>query len=147
MCVPITQNMASVAEASTQGWGRAELLRIWGALAGAGFAFLFAHFAFGLGGPGVDNFVERWLYVGLELFAAFGCFLGAAWVPGSVRPGACSPSGCSRSPAATSSTTSRRCLGRRLQRLVRPARLARLLLPASLKPLHISPFPRAVQLF
>ncbi|HWB22804.1 MAG TPA: diguanylate cyclase [Gaiellaceae bacterium] len=65
-----------------QRWGQTEALRVWGAVAGAGFAFLFAHLTFGLGGAGLDSFVDRWLYDGLELLAALGCFLRAAWVPG-----------------------------------------------------------------
>jgi two-component system cell cycle response regulator len=78
----MTYRMASTAEAPPRGWGRAEALRVWGALAATGYAFLFAHLAFGLGGPGVDDFVNRWLYDSLELLAAFGCFLRAAWGPG-----------------------------------------------------------------
>lgn len=56
----------------------APLMLLWRILAGAGFGFLVAHLAFGLGGPGLDEFTERWIYDGLELLAAVGCLLRAA---------------------------------------------------------------------
>jgi two-component system, cell cycle response regulator len=44
----------------------------------AAFAFLVAHLAFGLGGPSLDHFTERWLYDGLELVAGAACLARAA---------------------------------------------------------------------
>ena len=48
-------------------------LGIWRVLGALGFAFLFLHLAFGLGGHSLDDFVNRWLYDALELFAAAAC--------------------------------------------------------------------------
>jgi two-component system, cell cycle response regulator len=59
-------------------WSGAPVMRLWRIIACAGFLFLVAHLAFGLGGPGLDEFSERWLYDGLELLAAAGCLLRAA---------------------------------------------------------------------
>ncbi|HEX4520705.1 MAG TPA: diguanylate cyclase [Gaiellaceae bacterium] len=59
-------------------WSSAPVMRLWRIVACAGFAFLVAHLAFGLGGPGLDAFTERWVYDGLELLAAAGCLLRAA---------------------------------------------------------------------
>ena len=53
-------------------------MRLWRLLACAGFVFLTAHLAFGFGGPGLDEFTERWVYDGLELLAAAGCLMRAA---------------------------------------------------------------------
>src|SRR5438309_619130 len=59
---------------------RALLLRAGGGAAVAGFIFFALHLAFGLGGPGLDEFTDKWLYDGLELLAAAGCLLRALWV-------------------------------------------------------------------
>jgi two-component system, cell cycle response regulator len=53
-------------------------MRTWRVMAIGGFAFLVAHLGFGLGGPGLDRFSDRWLYDGLEVLAAVGCLLRAA---------------------------------------------------------------------
>jgi two-component system, cell cycle response regulator len=52
----------------------------WRGAAAVGFAFFALHLAFGVGGHGLDRFADRWLYDGLELLAAAGCLLRAAWV-------------------------------------------------------------------
>jgi two-component system cell cycle response regulator len=54
------------------------VVRAWTVAAAVGFAFLVAHLAFNLGGSGLDYFAERWVYDGLELFAAAGCLARAA---------------------------------------------------------------------
>jgi diguanylate cyclase (GGDEF)-like protein len=56
------------------------VVRAWTVAAVVGFTFLVAHLAFGLGGPGLDNFAERWVYDGLELLAAAGCLIRAATI-------------------------------------------------------------------
>jgi diguanylate cyclase (GGDEF)-like protein len=58
----------------------AMLVRAWQVAAAVGFAFLALHLASGVGGAGLDDFVDRWLYDSLELLAAAGCLLRAAWV-------------------------------------------------------------------
>jgi two-component system cell cycle response regulator len=52
----------------------------WRTAAVAGFAFFALHLVFGLGGHGLDRFANRWVYDSLELLAAAGCLLRAAWV-------------------------------------------------------------------
>ena len=64
----------------TMTWPRVALVRAWTIVAAVGFAFLVAHLAFDLGGPGLDNFAERWVYDGLELLAAVGCLMRAATI-------------------------------------------------------------------
>jgi diguanylate cyclase (GGDEF)-like protein len=59
-------------------WSSAPVLRLWRAVVLVGFVFLVAHLAFGLGGPHLDAFAEKWVYDGLELLAAAGCLLRAA---------------------------------------------------------------------
>jgi diguanylate cyclase (GGDEF)-like protein len=49
-----------------------------GLVAGAGFAFVVLHLAFGLGGARLDSFTDRWVYLGLELLAAVACLYRAA---------------------------------------------------------------------
>jgi two-component system, cell cycle response regulator len=61
-------------------WPRVALVRGWTAAAAVGFAFLVAHLAFDVGGPGLDDLAERWVYDGLELLAAAGCLIRAATV-------------------------------------------------------------------
>jgi two-component system cell cycle response regulator len=53
----------------------------WRLLGMGGFAFLFLHLAFGLGGHGLDDAVNRWLYDALELFAAAACLVRAIRIP------------------------------------------------------------------
>jgi diguanylate cyclase (GGDEF)-like protein len=50
----------------------------WRVLAVTGLAFLGLHLAWGLGGSGLDDFANRWLYDALELLAAAGCLFRAA---------------------------------------------------------------------
>ncbi len=52
----------------------------WRGVALVGFSFLALHLAFGVGGHGLDRFADRWVYDALELLAAAGCLLRAAWV-------------------------------------------------------------------
>ena len=59
-------------------WPKMAVVRAWTVAAVVGFAFLVAHLAFNLGGSGLDNFAERWVYDGLELIAAAGCLMRAA---------------------------------------------------------------------
>src|SRR5579864_1431687 len=59
---------------------RALVLRTGSAAAVVGFAFMALHLTFGVGGNGLDNFVDTWLYDGLEVLAAAACLLRAAWV-------------------------------------------------------------------
>ena len=59
-------------------WSSAPALRLWRAVVLAGFGFLVAHLAFGLGGPHLDDFADKWVYDALELLAAAGCLLRAA---------------------------------------------------------------------
>ena len=59
-------------------WPKMAVVRAWTVIAAVGFAFLVAHLAFNLGGSGLDNFAERWVYDGLELLAAAGCLMRAA---------------------------------------------------------------------
>src|SRR5215470_12536219 len=60
---------------------RRAVMRAWVGLTAAGFLALVAHLGTGLGGHGLDTFADRWLYDALELLAATGLFLRAAWVP------------------------------------------------------------------
>ncbi|HST25963.1 MAG TPA: diguanylate cyclase [Gaiellaceae bacterium] len=59
---------------------RALVLRAGSAAAVLGLAFLAAHLAFGVGGHGLDKPVDTWLDDALEVLAAAGCLLRAAWV-------------------------------------------------------------------
>jgi diguanylate cyclase (GGDEF)-like protein len=59
-------------------WSGAPVLRLWRAVVAIGFGFLVLHLAFGLGGPQLDSFAEKWVYDGLELLAAAACLLRAA---------------------------------------------------------------------
>src|SRR5690242_14782236 len=59
---------------------RATILLVWAAVAAAGFLFFALHLAFGLGGAGLDEFTNKWLYDALELLAAAGCLLRSLWV-------------------------------------------------------------------
>jgi two-component system, cell cycle response regulator len=52
-------------------------MRLWCIVVAVGFGFLVVHLAFGLGGPRLDGFAEKWVYDGLELLAAAGCLLRA----------------------------------------------------------------------
>ena len=45
-------------------WPRTAAVRVWATVALVGYAFLVAHFAFGLGGRGLDHFADRWVTTG-----------------------------------------------------------------------------------
>src|SRR5579871_1314406 len=61
-------------------WTRpgAALVRGWAIVAAVGYGFLVVHLAFGVGGPTLDHFADRWDYDALEVMAAAGCLLRAA---------------------------------------------------------------------
>jgi diguanylate cyclase (GGDEF)-like protein len=61
--------------------GRKRTVRVWQTVSVAGFAVMVAHLGTGLGGRGLDVFVDRWLYDALELSAAAGCLLRVVWIP------------------------------------------------------------------
>jgi two-component system, cell cycle response regulator len=74
--------------AATQALGRSPardaartlVVRAWRGTVVVGFAFFALHLAVGVGGHGLDRFADHWLYDGLELLAAAGCLLRAAWL-------------------------------------------------------------------
>ena len=73
------ERMAAMASSTPAlAWSSTRALRVWRALVAVGFVFLVAHLAFGLGGPRLDGFAEKWVYDALELLAAAGCLLRAA---------------------------------------------------------------------
>src|SRR5476649_2818211 len=76
MSVPVGVTVAP----PTMTWPKVAVVRAWTITAAVGFAFLVAQLAFHVGGPGLENFAERWVYDGLELLAAAGCLLRAATI-------------------------------------------------------------------
>ena len=61
---------------------RVRFIRAWRVVALVGLVLLLAHAGLGLGGPGLDDVFNRWLYDSLELLAFCACALRALWVPG-----------------------------------------------------------------
>jgi two-component system cell cycle response regulator len=71
--------VATPVEARRRVISRAVVVRAWGAVVAIGFTLLVAHLAAGVGGHDSDHFFNMWLYDGLEVLAATGCFLRVAW--------------------------------------------------------------------
>jgi diguanylate cyclase (GGDEF)-like protein len=56
------------------------VVRGWAGAALCGVVLLVAHLGLGIGGGRLDRPIDQWLADGLELFAAVGCGLRAAWI-------------------------------------------------------------------
>ncbi len=72
--------MSPVGELGLLGQRQRVVVRVWALVTALGFLVLVAHLGVGLGGHAFDRFADSWLDDGLEVSAAIGCFLRAAWV-------------------------------------------------------------------
>src|SRR5579863_4483771 len=63
----VVRMAATITPTAPLAWSTTPVMRLWRLVTLAGFVFLLAHLAFGLGGSGLDHFADRWVYDGLEV--------------------------------------------------------------------------------